>query len=162
MADPSSGLTLVYCMWHNATAAKTFKNLGALTDCSIVLYIMAERWPTGRKYRDLFEIVKGSVLEAIEEGGGVPCSAVTAMKDEVHTSLQKFGGDTSMDSVADDLEQMIGDMTGGTLSIWQDDSLLQAGLDSDSTTFDQSWDPPENMIWYSNGFLPGQHDSAPI
>jgi len=35
--------------------------------CSIVLYIITERWPGAKKYRDTYEAIKQSLLESVEE-----------------------------------------------------------------------------------------------
>ena len=76
------GLTLVYCMWHDSSNSHAFKSVGALTDCSIILYVMTERWPASRKYRDLFEGVKKSVLDAISEGKHTHCNQVAGTGDD--------------------------------------------------------------------------------
>jgi hypothetical protein len=119
-----AGLTLVYCMWHDHSH-NGFKNFGALTDCSIILYVMAERWPAGRKYRDLFESVKKSVLDVISEEKHVPRMAVVNMKDEMQTSLHglQTNPSTEMETVHDDLDQMISDMTGEQLFSWEDNEI---------------------------------------
>lgn len=117
-----AGLTLVYCMWHDFTHTNTFKSVGALTDCSIILYVMTERWPPSRKYRDLFEVVKTSVLDAIAEGKHMPRTAVKSLKDDMQTSFQNGGlhVDFATESLSDDLEQMISDITGEQISFWDD------------------------------------------
>src|SRR5689334_13178504 len=108
-------------MWIDTSNSRAFKNHGALTDCSIMLYVMAERWLVGRRYRDLFELVKKSVLEAIEEGQHAPRSAVASLKTGMQTSLQQLPVNMVVENVADDLEQMIGDMTGEAVSAWHDE-----------------------------------------
>ncbi|PVH71530.1 hypothetical protein DL98DRAFT_596856 [Cadophora sp. DSE1049] len=100
-AIPSQRLTLVYCMWHDSSNSHAFKSIGALTECSIILYVMTERWPASRKYRDLFEVVKKSVLDAISEGKHTPGTAVTSMKDDFQTSLQSLQVDTTFESMPD-------------------------------------------------------------
>jgi hypothetical protein len=89
-------------MWHDHSH-NGFKNFGALTDCSIILYVMAERWPAGRKYRDLFESVKKSVLDVISEEKHVPRMAVVNMKDEMQTSLHGLQANPSTEMVRADL-----------------------------------------------------------
>ena len=105
-------------MWQDATTKVGFRNVGALSDCSIILYVMTERWPESRKYRDLFEAVKKSVLEAIEEGKHIARTAVTSLKSDMQASLRDLPADTTMESVSDDLEQMISDMTGENIPFW--------------------------------------------
>ncbi|EXJ82048.1 hypothetical protein A1O1_08117 [Capronia coronata CBS 617.96] len=163
-----SGLTLVYCMWHDSSSSMSFRNLSALTDCSIILYVMAERWPPSRKYRDLFEAVKKSVIQAIEEGKHIPRTAVTSMKGDMQKPLQSLHDDTPMDSVTDDLQQMISDMTGETISFWDDTNI---GMDDASAVpaaqLDDrlkipgivGWTPADETFWYNNGYIPGPHES---
>jgi hypothetical protein len=105
-------------MWQDATTKVGFRNVGALSDCSIILYVMTERWPESRKYRDMFEAVKRSVLEAIEEGKHIARTAVTTLKGDMQASLRDLPADTTMESVSDDLEQMISDMTGESIPFW--------------------------------------------
>lgn len=105
-------------MWQDTSTKVSFKNIGALSDCSIVLYVMTERWPESRKYRDLFEAVKKSVLEASEEGKHIARTAVTSLKGDMQASLRDLPADTTMESVSEDLEQMISDMTGESISFW--------------------------------------------
>lgn len=159
----SVGLTLVYCIWHDSSNSTSFKSLNALTDCSIILYVMAERWPASRKYRDLFEAVKKSVIEAIEEGKHMPRKAVTSMKDDMQTPLQRLDADTTMESVTDDLQQMISDMVGETISIWPDTDV---GMDDSTTFWEQpndegsketiqvGWTPTDAASWYNSEFGP--------
>ncbi|KAH6669955.1 fungal-specific transcription factor domain-containing protein [Halenospora varia] len=125
-----AGLTLVYCMWHDDSNRNGFKNFGTLTDCSIILYVMAERWPAGRKYRDLFESVKKSVLDTIAEEKHIPRTAVTSMKDDMQTTLASLQVSTTAESIHDDLEQMISDMTGEPISFW-DDIEMNMGLETE-------------------------------
>jgi hypothetical protein len=110
-------------MWIDSSCSLAFGNHSALTDCSIMLYVMAERWQAGRKYRDLFEFVKKSVLESLQEGHHLPRTVVASLKDGMQTSLQQLQADTEVENVADDLEQMIGDMTGEAISAWHDEAL---------------------------------------
>lgn len=144
-----AGLTLVYCMWHDHSH-NGFKNFGALTDCSIILYVMAERWPAGRKYRDLFESVKKSVLEVISEEKHVPRMAVVNMKDEMQTSLHGLQANpaTEMETIHDDLDQMISDMTGEQLFSWEDHEIdmIMGVDDGNGLDFSEPVDMFDDML----------------
>jgi hypothetical protein len=109
-------------MWHDFANSNTFKSVGALTDCSIILYVMTERWPASKKYRDLFEVVKTAVLDAIAEGNHMPRTAVASLKDDMQTSSHTGGLHINFttESLSDDLEQMISDITGEQISFWDD------------------------------------------
>jgi hypothetical protein len=152
-------------MWLEQSGSISFRNSSALTDCSIVLYVMAERWPHGKKYRDLFEMVKQSALEAIEHGKHVESSAITSMKDDIQMSLRGVAVDTAaesvsqdfdqMKSVSQDLDQMISDMAGHPVSFWQDqnmpqdDVMIYSGV---GNTFGQdTWDLLDSSLWCNAG-----------
>jgi hypothetical protein len=68
----------------------TLKNTRALADCSIMLYVMTERWPATRKYRKIFEGIKGSVLDLIAAGTHQPRTVVRAITNDVRTTLQSM------------------------------------------------------------------------
>lgn len=136
----TTGLTLIYCMWIDTSNTQAISNLAALNDCSIMLYVMAERWSAGQRYRDLFELVKQSVLETMEKGHHVPRAAVTSMKDSMQIPLQQLQVDANIGNVADDLGQIIGDLTGGGDGLgWEE-------------VVDGFWnmDPSSNMFAYLN------------
>lgn len=42
--------------------------MGAISDCNLMLYVMAERCPPARKYRDVFERIKVNVIGVIAQG----------------------------------------------------------------------------------------------
>ena len=157
----SPGLTLIYCMWQDTTTTIGFRNVGALSDCSIILYVMTERWPESRKYRDLFEAVKKSVLEAIEEGKHIARTAVTSLKGDMQATLRDLPADTTMESVSEDLEQMISDMTGENIPFWSgSDVRMNDGQDFPDMMepgmeiFEhQGWD--NGNPWVGNNFTVG-------
>jgi hypothetical protein len=122
-------------MWVDTSNDKASENYNALNDCSIMLYVMAERWSAGQRYRDLFELVKRSVLETIEKGHHVPRTAVTSMKDSMQIPLQQLQVDANIGNVADDLGQIIGDLTGGTIAAWEEDAMNLWNMDPSSNMF---------------------------
>jgi hypothetical protein len=136
-------------MWHDHSH-NGFKNFGALTDCSIILYVMAERWPAGRKYRDLFESVKKSVLDVISEEKHVPRMAVVNMKDDMQTTLHGLQANptTEMEMVDEDLDQMISDMTGEQLFSWEDHEIdmIMGVEDGNGMEFSGSADIFDDML----------------
>lgn len=157
-------------MWHDATNSNGFKSIGALTDCSIILYVMSDKWPAGRRYRDLFESVKKSVLDAIGEGKHMPRPAVTSMKDGMKTTLQSLPIDPAKESINHDVEQMLCDMTGQP-DFW-DDIDMNMGMNDDtnfpmpdeisgigaSTSAD--WEASDPSLWLDSGFTNPEYHSA--
>lgn len=142
-------------MWHATSTSGNFKNFSALSDCSVVLYVMAERWSVGKKYRDLFEVVKKCVLEAIEEG-----RHLSSLGDGMKSSLGNLQMDTTMNNVSNDLEQMISDMAGQPISLWQDveDDAMFSGVNDAATNVfgrDTTWDAVNDTVWYNEEFSTG-------
>ncbi|KAE9978160.1 hypothetical protein BLS_000838 [Venturia inaequalis] len=165
-----AGLTLVYCMWQDASNVNSFRNFGALSDCSIILYVMTERWPASRKYRDIFEAVKKSVLDAISEGKHIPRTAVTTMKDDMQNSIPMLQVNPATETIPDDLEQMISDMTGEQISFWDDVDMTEIGdgptllptVDEHSQSYalgTSEWDVTVPNFWTSD-FPDGQQESG--
>ncbi|RDW58443.1 hypothetical protein BP5796_12373 [Coleophoma crateriformis] len=60
-----AGLTLIYCTW---LAPRNFLEVsGAISDCNVMLYVMAERWPAAGKYRDVFEQLKSIITQVNQQ-----------------------------------------------------------------------------------------------
>jgi hypothetical protein len=104
-----AGLTLIYCAWLSPHRP-TFPLNGPLTDCSIMLYVMTERWPLARKYRDVFERIKEAVMDIIAGGNhnhdqaGKRHMSRTVVGVDLNCGLEQgFLGNANQD-----LEQMIG------------------------------------------------------
>jgi hypothetical protein len=158
-----SGLTLVYCLWHSSNSQPTFRSLNALNDCSIILYVMAERWSASRKYRDLFEAIKRSVIEAIEQGKHMSGKALPSMKSDMQRPLEKLEPDETMQCVNDDLQQMMSDMMGEQVSLWPDAETISepdnpASLfrqpENDAQMFSQlEWASTADSSWYDNSLV---------
>jgi hypothetical protein len=91
--------------------------MSALTDCSIMLYVMTERWPAARKYRDMFESIKQCVLAMTASEAVAPRVAVVAMNDDLRGNILSSGAAMTSEN-RDDLEQMLADMTGQPLFSW--------------------------------------------
>ncbi|KAK8858961.1 hypothetical protein IAR55_003193 [Kwoniella newhampshirensis] len=57
-----AGVTLIYCLWLNESAIDSFTLLHDIGACSTVLFLIAERWASAKRYRDAFEaLVKAAV-----------------------------------------------------------------------------------------------------
>ncbi|KAF2769755.1 hypothetical protein EJ03DRAFT_87887 [Teratosphaeria nubilosa] len=83
-----AGLTLLYCSWLAPKQIFTMRTVDHITSCSIVLYIIAERWPGARTYRDIFEIIRQSVAEAIEKGDYQPRFVIKSLEPEMQDALR--------------------------------------------------------------------------
>lgn len=81
---------------------------------------MTERWPIIRRYREAFEAIKRSVLHLIAEDKHQPRQAIPIIPDDVRTTIQSLEVNMAENINKDDLEQMIGDMTGEHLAFWNE------------------------------------------
>jgi len=104
-----AGLTLIYCTWLSPRTVFGMKSSNDLNACSIVLYIITERWPTAKKYRDVFENLKQTVLESIEENGYEERKAVKSLDASLQTTLATL---ETRDEGGIEVEAMIAEMTG--------------------------------------------------
>ncbi|KAK5718800.1 hypothetical protein LTR17_015634 [Elasticomyces elasticus] len=105
-----AGLTMLYCAWR-APLVLTNSTRNTISDCSIVLYIITERWPGAKKYRDLYEAIKDPVLQTIEQHNNQPQMAVEQLlQPDVHALLRSTwpaqGGQ-------EDFSAMLMEMSGG-------------------------------------------------
>ncbi len=55
-------------MWHSPQDVVNTRTTTAIHSCSSMLYVMAERWPPAKQYRNAFEGVKESVFAYIASG----------------------------------------------------------------------------------------------
>jgi hypothetical protein len=78
--------------------------------CSIVLYIITERWPGARKYRDVYETIKQMVLESIEEGDYEPRRTITNLRPGLQAALQSIDENEEGQG---EFSAMVADMAGG-------------------------------------------------
>ncbi|KAK6062486.1 ungal specific transcription factor [Seiridium cupressi] len=83
-----AGLTLLYCAWASPKKVFNISTSNDMNACSIVLYIVAERWPGARKHRDLYESIKQVVLESIEEGKYEPRRAITSLGSDIRSGVR--------------------------------------------------------------------------
>lgn len=107
-ADSHAGLTLVYCVWLSSLSLLSdFES--TITDCQLLLYIIAERYPSSRKYRDLFERIKNSLTQDNGTGPHVQYAQtqLAAGTPEYYQGLS----DSWLYPVTDDFTRMLYDMT---------------------------------------------------
>ncbi|OTB07662.1 hypothetical protein M426DRAFT_242186 [Hypoxylon sp. CI-4A] len=103
-----AGLTLIYCAW---LAPPNFISVEApLTDCQILLYIVTERYPSARKYRDVFERIKSAVMGIIMQGNHEPRNPVQ-LDPNVQKGFASFEGQWAPGMGAD-FSYMVNTMTG--------------------------------------------------
>jgi hypothetical protein len=62
-----AGLTLVYCLWISPHDIFDATTSNGIHDCSIVMFVIAERVPAAKKYRNAFEVIRQRVIDRISE-----------------------------------------------------------------------------------------------
>ncbi|KAK7970642.1 hypothetical protein PG988_009715 [Apiospora saccharicola] len=104
-----AGLTLIYCAW---LAPASFLTVDApLTDCQLLLYIVTERYPSARKYRDVFERIKKTIMGLVAQGKHEPRNPVE-IEPPVHEGFKQFANQWGQGGMGADFSYMINTMTG--------------------------------------------------
>jgi hypothetical protein len=120
-----TGLTLIYCAW---LAPPNYISVeGPLTDCQLLLYIVTERYPSARKYRDVFERIKKGVLDIIAQGKHEPRNPVSLEPVVANFNSQWAQG---MGGMGSDFTFMINSMTGNPVTT---PPPFDLGMDSATT-----------------------------
>jgi hypothetical protein len=111
-----AGLTLVYCTWISPQEIFCIKTSNDMNACSIVLYIITERWPGAKKYRDTYEAIKQSLLESVEENKYEPRRVIKRLYPDLLPTM------ASNEEGSTEVARMVADMAGEPMPI--DDELL--------------------------------------
>lgn len=91
-----AGLTLIYCIWISPAEIFNITTSNNLNSCSIVLYIITERWPGARKYRDVFEGIKHTVIDLVSRGEHRPRKVIAEVATKskmLNVNADEEGGD---------------------------------------------------------------------
>jgi hypothetical protein len=62
-----AGITLIYSLWTNQNNNESFAVLRDLGACSTVLFLIAERWESAKRYRDAFEALVNATTACISQ-----------------------------------------------------------------------------------------------
>ncbi|KAI0389273.1 fungal-specific transcription factor domain-containing protein [Xylariaceae sp. FL0594] len=63
-----AGITLLYGLWTQQHAIWSISLSNDIRACSLVLFVMGERAPWVKKYRDAFEVLVNATMEKLENG----------------------------------------------------------------------------------------------
>ncbi len=85
---------------------------GPLTDCSIIMYVMTERLPTTRKYRDVFEEIKEALREMIARNIDNRRLRFSPFSDGVRERCRGLELGFNDGAAREEFSWMINDMTG--------------------------------------------------
>lgn len=127
-----------------------------ISACSIVLFVITERWPGAKKYRNTFEVVKQNVIDRIAEGKHLgPRQAIMQLKTGLQSTLQSMQGDEDQQ---DECSTILTDMAGEKIAVEQR-TLMPSSTPQAASEFD-SWQPrplyglftpePQYMLSYNN------------
>jgi hypothetical protein len=103
-----SGLTLLYCLWMSPSTIYSTTTMNDLNACSVLLYVIAERWPEAKRYRDAFETIKQNVLTTLEQGANA--NQRVPLPGLANPRLQDLGGQGFHPGEAQEYSKMMGDM----------------------------------------------------
>lgn len=106
-----AGLTLIYCAWTSPEEIFSSAIINDINACSIVLFVITERWPVAKKYRDAFEAVKQSVIDPLSNSPNQEPRRAIATLPPVEVPLQEGGQEYSRI-----ISHMSGQETGGTFA----------------------------------------------
>jgi hypothetical protein len=160
------GLTLVYCIWISPGDIFNTITSNGINDCSIILFVMAERNETAKKYRNAFEVIRQKVIDQIADGSNPnPREAVGGLAAQLQTAVHTFGVDQPFEVDKDGYDQfsyILADMTGGNflkepMGMTNDinsGAELGASLDYEDDSFnfpdDHRYPPPQIGFYGSN------------
>lgn len=131
-----AGLTLVYCIWISPDEIFDALTSTGINDCSIVLFVMAERVKMAKKYRNAFEVIRQRVIDSISNGDKAnPRQAVGGLAAQLQSTVTSFEINQPFEVDDDSYEQfsyILAEMTGENL--WND-GRYQVGTDHVSSSF---------------------------
>ncbi|TID00265.1 putative transcriptional regulatory protein [Colletotrichum higginsianum] len=88
-----AGVTLLYGLWTQGDAVWSVALSNDIRACSLVLFVMGERAPWVRKYRDAFEVLVNAALEKLQDKEcGLAEMASARMRAEKATGASGSGG----------------------------------------------------------------------
>ncbi|KAG9254069.1 fungal-specific transcription factor domain-containing protein [Emericellopsis atlantica] len=91
-----AGLTYIYCLWTSPAARGVSRQdqvSSTCTDCTMVLVILAERWPEAASYRDIFEVLASrtmTMLTDVQQGKMVGSTALVQGQEAYPEDLPQW------------------------------------------------------------------------
>ena len=114
-----AGITLIYSLWIDQCGAASFAVLKDLGACSTVLFLIAERWESAKRYRDAFEALVNATTTCLSRRSTTGPSHMQQTFNHARTPLDVGNDsqalfDTSLWGNDDSLtwKGMLGEITG--------------------------------------------------
>ncbi|KAI3337452.1 hypothetical protein HD806DRAFT_39646 [Xylariaceae sp. AK1471] len=85
-----AGITLLYGLWTQQHAIWSISLSNYIRDCSSVLFVMGERAPWVKKYRDAFEVLVNATMEKLEKGANNLAEMAAVQMRNVTNSNTEF------------------------------------------------------------------------
>ncbi|KAI0176924.1 fungal-specific transcription factor domain-containing protein [Pestalotiopsis sp. NC0098] len=148
-----AGLTLVYCIWISPDEIFDISTSNGIHDCSIVLFVVAERVRTAKRYRNAFEVIRQRVIDQISDGSSrQPRQTMSGLVAELAPSIQSWEPNQPF-GVNDSFEQfsrIVSEMSGG---------LTQAGGPSEA--YDNTGDLFDTLPTHMTALQPSEAAASP-
>ena len=121
----SAGLTYLHCLWTSAVVRKAAwhdRMSSTLTDCIMLLVVMAERWKSAAPYRDTFETLSSRttnmMVESEREQWTLPTPSTPSNRvDTAADSMTQWVADISEVGMSEGIDRLLTGLL--------DDSILQ-------------------------------------
>lgn len=124
MLTPLAGLTLVYCIWLSPDDIFDMTTSNGIHDCSVVLFVIAERVALAKKYRNAFEAIRQRVIDHIAQTPRPGHrEAVPSLATELAPSGPEHGYLAFDDGSYEQISQIMADMAGENWSTGSMDPL---------------------------------------
>ncbi|ORY26798.1 fungal-specific transcription factor domain-domain-containing protein [Naematelia encephala] len=115
-----AGISLIYCLWVDPTGPSGSQILVDLGACSTVMFLIAERWESAKRYRDAFEVLVGATTDYKQRHCNMPTAPIVGAANE-HTPVDMSGEGLALfdanlwgDDEASMWRRMLGEITGTT------------------------------------------------
>ncbi|KAI0402918.1 fungal-specific transcription factor domain-containing protein [Xylaria palmicola] len=84
-----AGITLLYGLWTQQHAIWSYSLSNDIRACSLVLFVMGERAPWVKKYRDAFDVLVNATMEKLENGvTNLAETAAVQMRNVTNTNTE--------------------------------------------------------------------------
>lgn len=101
-----AGLTLVYCIWISPDEIFDITTSNGIHDCTIVLFVIAERVRAAKKYRNAFEVIRQRVIDQISDGSSrQPRQTMSGLAAELQSSMHSWEVNQPFEVDNDSFEQ---------------------------------------------------------
>jgi hypothetical protein len=74
-----SGITMLYALWANTDKVWSVRMSNDIRACSTVLFVMTERAPWVKRYRDTFELLVNAAMEKLQGNEAAKTSGMAGM-----------------------------------------------------------------------------------